>query len=157
MDPMAWPDAFDVAKPFMGDSVEQVSPGAAIYGLWAARRMRWADVNVANDETTFALVQKDSSEQMGKRMCSAGIVVEMHAEKPESGGHLTNGILLSDAGHLYRYIAAGSSAGIAPESHANLCGVVTGNHEYANSAGGTGHAVMIVGMFELPENAKPGR
>jgi hypothetical protein len=157
MDTMSCSDAFVFAKPYMSDSTEEVSPGAALFALWAARRMRWADVHVPADETTFAMVRKSSAEQLGKRMCSAGQIVEIYAEKPESGGHVAKGMLLSDAGHLYRFVAAGSSGTIVQGSYANLCGFVTGNFDYSNSAGGTGHAVAIVGMFDLPENAKPGR
>lgn len=157
MDHMTSADAFTFAKRDMADEVDQVSPGAAILALWAARRLRWADVYVAQDETTFAMVQKDSSEQLGKRMCSAGQVIEIHAEKPETGGHLANGILMSDSGHLYHYVVAGSSGAIGQGSYATLCGLVAGNYTYSNSAGGTGHAVEIVGMFDLPANRKPGQ
>jgi hypothetical protein len=29
---------------------------------------------------------------------------------------------------------------------------VTGRYDYHDSGGGTGHAVQVVGMFDLPEN-----
>jgi hypothetical protein len=157
MDSLPLAGAFAMAKPYMKDTSEEVSPGMAVLALWAANRMKWSDVAVPQDETTFGLVQKDSSEQLGKRMCSAGTIAEIHTEKPETGGHIASGLLLSDAGHIYKFAAVGSSGSITTETHANLCGLVTGNFDYSNSAGGTGHAVEIVGMFDLPENAKPGR
>lgn len=38
------------------------------------------------------------------------------------------------------------------ETNQGIPQVVTGNYDYSNSAGGTGHAVDLVGMFDLPEN-----
>ncbi len=37
-------------------------------------------------------------------------------------------------------------------SQERFCGVVTGLFDYANSGGGTGHAVAIVGLFDIAEN-----
>jgi hypothetical protein len=114
--------------------------------------MDWLDVLVPSDETTFALVQKDSSSQLGKRMCSHGEVIEIHTEPPpDTGGTLTNGLLMSDSSHLYHFVVAGSTAKLTEHTRATLCGMVTGNFDYANSAGGTGHAVSVVGMF-VPES-----
>jgi hypothetical protein len=149
--------AFDALRPQMGDTANDDSKGADLFALWAARRMTWSDVYVAQDETTFAAVQKDSDDQLGKRMCSAGSIIEIHAMKPASGGHVAIGIFLSDAQHLYRFLVGGSSGNLGQNSYSTLCGFVTGNYDYSNSGGGTGHAVSIVGMFDLPENRKPGR
>jgi hypothetical protein len=157
MDTMTALGAFIFAKSGMADTVAADSGGSALFALWGARRMRWSDVYVTADETTFAKVRKDSSDQIGKRMCSAGEVVEIHAEKPATGGHVANGLLMSDSEHIYRFIAAGSSGDLGQESRANFCGFVTGNYDYPNSAGGTGHAVTVVGMFDLPENRSAGR
>lgn len=157
MDHLSAADAFGFAKVNMADEVDQVSPGAAIFSLWAARRMRWSDVYVAQDETTFGMVQKDSSPQLGKRMCSSGQVNEIHAETPETGGHLATGQLTSDSGHVYHFVAAGSSGSITQDSYATLCGMVAGNYTFSNSIGGTTHTVEIVGMFDLPANRKPGQ
>lgn len=157
MDTMSAFGAFAFARPDMADAVTNDSPGTAIFALWAARRMRWSDVYVSADETTFARVRKDSSEQLGKRMCSAGMVAEIHADKLTTGGHVAHGQLISDSEHVYHFVAAGSSGDIGQESRANFCGFVTGNYDYENSVGGTGHAVTVVGMFDLPENRSPGR
>jgi hypothetical protein len=157
MDTMTAVGAFAFAKPNMVDVETNDSGGTALFALWGARRMRWADVYVTTDETTFATVQKDSSEQLGRRMCSAGVVAEIHADKPGTGGHIAHGQLISDSGHIYHFVAAGSSGDIGEESRANFCGFVTGNYDFSNSVGGTGHAVTVVGMFDLPENRAAGR
>ncbi len=157
MDTMTALGAFVFSKPLMADTVAADSGGSALFALWGARRMRWSDVYVQADETTFAKVRKDSSDQIGKRMCSAGQVVEIHAEKPATGGHVASGLLMSDSEHIYRFIAAGSSGDLGQDSRANFCGFVTGNYDYPNSMGGTGHAVTVVGMFDLPENRAAGR
>jgi hypothetical protein len=152
MDHLAWPDAFASVRSSMSDSNDDDSRGTALFALWAARRMRWNDVSVDADETTFGLVQRDSQEQIGKRMCSSGQIVEIHADSITTGGKLAHGLLMSDAGHLYRFMAAGSCGDVVTGSYARHCGVVTGNYDYSNSGGGTGHAVAVVGMFDLPQN-----
>ncbi len=59
---------------------------------------------------------------------------------------------MSNGGNIYRFLAAGSSGTLVPQSYGRFCGVVTGTYDYSNSGGGTGHAVEMVGMFDLPEN-----
>jgi hypothetical protein len=151
------PDVFAALRPQMGDTVDEDSVGARRFALWAAHWMIWNDVHVDQDETTFAAVQKNSGEQIGQRMCSSGEIVEIHSTTLRSGEHLAVGLLLSDAGHLYRFMVGGSSGSLGEQARATLCGFVTGNYDYSNSAGGTGHAVAIVGMLDLPANRKPGR
>lgn len=152
MDPMPVANAFAFEKPEMTDLLDEDSPGTAVFALWAARRMRWSDVNVAQDETTPALVKKDSDSARGKRICANGQVIQIKVEKLTTGGHLSQGLLASDAGNIYRFLAAGSSGSLIENSYGHFCGLVTGTYDYTNSAGGTGHAVSLVGMFDLPEN-----
>ena len=42
----------------------------------------------------------------------------------------------------------------AQHEPARFCGIATGRDTYANTGGGTTHAVRVVGMFDLPENRK---
>jgi hypothetical protein len=114
--------------------------------------MKWADVAVAKDETSFALVRKDADEARGKRMCTSGQVVQIEVQKIPGAGKHSEGLLMSSAGNIYNFIAAGSSGELVERSYARFCGVVTGKYDYSNSAGGEGHAVEIVGLFDLPEN-----
>ena len=59
---------------------------------------------------------------------------------------------MSDEGDIYKFMNVGTSGDLVANSQARMCGVVTGRYQYSNSAGGTGHALSIVGMFDLPQN-----
>jgi len=150
-------DALTFAMQYMDDTEGKVSDGAIILAAWASRNMKWTDVAVTKDETSFALVRKDSEDARGKRLCTSGQIIQIEVYKFESGDRpVSVGLLMSGAGNLYNFVAAGSSGTLVEQSWARFCGVVTGKYDYANSAGGTGHAVSIVGMFDLPENrSKP--
>jgi hypothetical protein len=152
MHAMTWSEAFAVSRGSMRDTVDENSGGALLFAWWSARHMRWSDVYVATDETTVGRVKKDSSEELGKRICSGGSIIEIHAARPRTGGHLASGLFASDAGNLYEFLAAGDTGDLVAQSWGKLCGAVVGTYDYPNSGGGTGHAVAIVGMFDLPEN-----
>ena len=140
-------------RPYMEDTVDQDSAGAVMLAAWASRNMKWTDVAVATDETSYALVRKDSDAARGKRICTSGQIIQIEVYKFQSGDRpLSEGLLMSNGGNLYNYIAAGSSGTLVEQSYARFCGVVTGKYDYSNSAGGEGHAVEMVGMFDLPEN-----
>jgi len=149
--------AFAEFRGSMIDAYGEDSKGAEQFASWGALNMEWSDVFVAPDETTFARVQKDPSEERGLRMCSSGDIIEIHAGRTMTGGQIARGLLNSDAGHLYRFIAVKSSGDLGERSRATLCGFVVGTYDYPNSGGGTGHAVAVVGMFDLPENRRSAR
>lgn len=145
-------EALAMAKPRMGDSTGGRSdPGAVLFSGWAMAKMKWADVAVTKDETTVALVRKDSDEERGKRLCTSGSIIQISTEKT-SRGKAYEGLLHTDGGNLIDFIMVGSSGALVEHSYTRLCGVVTGTYDYPNSGGGTGHAVTIVGMFDLPQN-----
>lgn len=152
IDKLAFAQAVDFAKGDMSDTVDTDSPGAAILAIWASKHMKWTDVAVASDETTFALVLKDADEARTKRICMSGQIVQIEVEKLDNSAKLNEGLLLSNGGNIYRFIAAGSSGTLVAQSYGRFCGLVTGKYDYSNSVGGTGHAVAMVGMFDLPEN-----
>lgn len=145
-------EATKTTLPAMADTINEPSPGAAIFALWAWKRGKWADFGV-KDETTFAKVLKDSDEERGKRYCASGSIIEITAEKFD-GGKLDVGLLMDDSMRLFHFLSAGSSGSLVKDSPARFCGVVTGKYDYHNSAGGTGHAIELVGMFDLPENRR---
>ncbi len=145
------PEAVDHLRSQMTDTDDQTSPGAVMLGLWSMTRMKWADVAVAKNETSFKLVRKDSDASRGKRMCVRGQLIQIQKEKVGDGGVFT-GLLLSGYSEIYSFIAVGSTGELVGTSRARFCGVVIGNYEYSNSGGGKGHAISIVGMFDLPEN-----
>jgi hypothetical protein len=133
------------------DSVNKLSPMTIALTAWGLSHMKLADVAVKRNETSFALVRKDSDETRGKRMCVSGLIIEIAVEKT-SYGKVNQGLLMSGQGDLYHFSTTGSSGELVEKSRARLCGVTTGNYEYSNSGGGTGHAIQIVGMFDLPQN-----
>jgi hypothetical protein len=143
--------ALDVTRDDMSDEFNKVSSGAIALSIWAAQRMRWTDVAVPKDETSFALVQKDSDEARGKRMCVTGKLIQIAVEKTDFG-KIHEGLLMTYGYKLFHFMTVGSSGELVQDSRARICGVVTGKYDYSNSGGGTGHAVQIVGMFDLPQN-----
>jgi hypothetical protein len=149
---MSYADALALALPHMTDTTNEDSSGTEVMALWASSRMAWADVGVAQDETSWALTMKDSDAARGKRLCTTGQVVQIKVEKTTEGGKVYVGLTMSNGGNIFRFTGVRSSGALVAESYARFCGVVTGRYDYSNSAGGTGHAVSLVGMFDLPEN-----
>jgi hypothetical protein len=155
IDHMPCMDAFGNLRPRMRDAVNEDDDATSLFALYAARRLRWRDVYVAADETTFGKVQKDSDQERGRRMCISGGIVQIKNTEA-IGGKLAEGLLLSSGGHVYRFFAAASTGDLVERSDARFCGIVTGLYDYSNSGGGTSHAVTLVGMFDLPENRRLG-
>jgi hypothetical protein len=62
IDKLEYAAAFALAKPQMEDVPDKDSDGEVLFGLWASKHMKWSDVAVAKDETSFALTRKDSDE-----------------------------------------------------------------------------------------------
>lgn len=147
--------SFDAAvaalKSQMKDTFDEMNPATLALGMWASKRLAWADVAVAKNETSVALVMKDSEEEAGKRMCASGMIIEIAVQKIQ-GHKLAVGLLITNARSIVRFVAAGSSGALVANSGARFCGVVTGKFDYGNSAGGTGHGIQMVGMFDLKEN-----
>lgn len=147
--------AIALLRPAMSDVTGGEDSRAAIaLALWSAVHLTWIDVAVREDETSYALVQKDPEAARGKRVCLPGTIIEIHTDR-SAGAPIFEGLIQSSADNLFRFLTVGSSGSIVGGSWARLCGVVTGRYDYPNSAGGVGHAVEIVGMFDLPENKSP--
>ena len=144
-------EAVAFTKPMMEDSVNKMDDGTALLALWAAKNLQWRDVAVAKNETTFAAAMKDPDEARGKRLCVSGSLVQIEVEKTKMG-KVFSGLLHDYSGHLYNFSAVRSTGDLVARSQARLCGVVTGKYDYANSGGGMGHAINVVGVFDLPEN-----
>lgn len=132
-------------------TVGEHSAATVIFTGWALDRLEWSAVNVATDETSYALAQKNIDSARGKRLCISGSVIEIHEDKTPQGS-LTTGLIMSSAGNIFSFDGVGSSGQIVEQSWARFCGVVIDKYDYSNSAGGTGHAIDVVGMFDLPEN-----
>jgi hypothetical protein len=144
-------DAFNFARPMMTDEKDAPDPGAMLLTVWSLKHVVWADVGVKRDETSFALVEKDPDEERGKRLCATGMLIQIDSEKTQFGKTFT-GLLMNRSQELFYFITVGSSGTLVGRDWGRVCGVITGRHDYSNSGGGTGHAVGLVGMFDLPEN-----
>lgn len=146
-------EAFAVALPMMIERPNDTSPGGFLFSLWALQHLLWTDVAVSTDETSYARVKKDVDAERGKRFCVSGQIIEIASFK-QPYGTLFSGLLINPGGNLYRFSAVKSTGDLVEQSPARFCGYVMGNYDYSNSAGGTGHAVDMVGIFDLPENKK---
>lgn len=144
-------EAIEQARPLMTDTFDETSPGAAMLALWAAKKLRWVDVEVKKNETTFARIRKDAETNRGKRMCFRGRIVQI-AKDASSGDPVFLGLMLIGYSEIARFLAVADTGDLVERSRARFCGVVIGTYDYSNSAGGTGHAITFVGMFDLPEN-----
>lgn len=144
-------EAFQFALPTMDDTMDEDSVGATLLGFWAMKHMRLSDVRVTSSETSYSKVRKDPDAARGKRMCITGMVVQIQLVKTDFG-RIFIGLLMSDSMDLYRFLAVRSTGDLVGKSRGRICGVVTGTYDYHNSGGGTGHAVSLVGVFDLPEN-----
>ena len=144
------PGALKVVGPHLGDSTNDLDPGALQFALWSAGHLKWEDIQQL-PETKHAKVLKDPEAERGKRNCYRGSIIEIHVDR-SAGTPVYFGGLYTGAGTVLRFAAVGSTGELVKNSYANFCGVTTGTYSYSNSGGGMTHAVFLVGMFELAEN-----
>lgn len=146
-------EAIDKFKPEMSDSGsdDEISRGAYLLAIWGNTRLSLADIK-SRQSTRFALVMKDPDEERGKRVCVSGKIIEIQTEKTDVGKFGFGGLYAG--GNIYRFIAVGSSGSLVSMSNATFCGIVIGRKDYANSSGGTAHAVQLVGMFDIADNRR---
>lgn len=149
-------EAVSFAKPFMIPKFGETSQGAQLLAIWSVSHdISWSDVSITPGKsmTSFSKVMKDQSEELGKHMCVAGFLIQIEV-KHLSNSKVADGLLMDEAERLYSFSALGSSGDLVAKSSAKFCGVVTGRFDYSNSGGGAGHAVELVGMFDLKENKR---
>jgi hypothetical protein len=145
-------DAMRFVSPSFGQTKNGEHSAAAIaITAWSIGHLRWTDVGVTTDETSFALARKNIDDARGKKLCVSGSIIEITESKLDQG-RMSEGLIQSWAGNLFSFLGVGSSGAIVQGSTARFCGVVVDAFDYANSGGGTGHAIDVVGMFDIPEN-----
>lgn len=143
--------ALEIMKPHFRDSRNDVSTAAIAFEMWASRHMKWSDVSTEKNATSYALFQKDPDEERGKRLCLSGQIIQIAKESGTTRKGF-GGLISTGSGNLFNFFAVGTSGTLVATSWAKLCGVAVEKFDYSNSGGGTGHAITIVGMFDLPEN-----
>lgn len=147
-------DAIAKLGPHFGDMHgTDIDSATAVLALWGADNMRWEEIQ-ALPGAKYGMIMKDPASQRGKRLCAAGEIIEIAVDSSVPQKIYLGG-LYDEAGHLYRFIAVGSTGELVARSRGKICGVVTGQQHYQNSMGGVAHAAHIVGMFDLPENKTP--
>jgi hypothetical protein len=130
-------------KPTLGDGADNA--GAWELARFASAHLAWRDVAITDAETTIPLVLKDSDLERGKRLCATGSLADIE-RKDLDNRPVFAGTLRTADGDDVRFIAVGSTGSLVKRSTGTICGVVTGRAD---------KAVMLVGMFDLPENAMP--
>ena len=107
-------------------------------------KLTWAEVDGAA-ETSIGHVQKDAEAERGKRMCAEG-VIEKIERKDLDRRKVFIGRLRQADGDVIAFTALGTTGDLIKRAPAKFCGAVTGID---------GDAVLLVGLFDLPENRTP--
>lgn len=143
--------AFNLAQP--DDTQNEMDQGTLLFTAWSIQNLKWNDVFIQKDETTFAQVMKDPDEERGRRACFSGSIISIETVKVDMG-KFYSGLLMTGARNVVSFYAVKSTGNLVERSPARICGFVTGKDSYSNSGGGTTHSVRVVGIFDLPENKK---
>lgn len=122
-----------------------VADGAWLLARYASGRATWADFHVADAETSLPLALKDGARERGKRLCVTGRLLDI-ARSDLDQRPVYAGALVTADGDTLRFVAVGSTGTLVKRDTGTFCGVVTGRVD---------DAAMAVGMFDLPENARP--
>jgi hypothetical protein len=130
-------------KPTFGDGVDNA--GARELARFASMHVAWRDVTITDAETSIPLVLKDPVPERGKRLCATGALTDIERADLDNRPAFSGTLRTAD-GDDVRFIAVGSTGALVKRSTGTICGVVTGRAD---------KAVMLVGMFDLPENAMP--
>ncbi len=145
-------DALKTTAPMMVDKPNQSSDGTDLLTIWAMKWATFEDIAPAKGETSPGKAKKDIDAERGKRFCQSGTIVQIDVKKTPRGTYYVG---LLSGGALLHFHAVRSTGELVEHSGTRFCGVVTGLFDYENSGGGMGHAIDMVGMFNLPENKKP--
>lgn len=144
--------ALKLLRPTMTDTQNELPPAAATLALWGSRHLTWADLQ-SIPETKRALVMKDPDAERAKRLCVTGTINEIEVDR-SGGAPVYLGGMMTPGMDFVRFMAVGSTGTLVEGNGARLCGIVTGKYSYTNAGGGTTHSMMVVGMFDLPDNKR---
>jgi hypothetical protein len=150
-DPPTLATAIAKARPLMTGDAAGTTAGTLVLIGWSNRHLRWQDVAVDHDETSAALLKKDPDAQKGKRICVSGKIAAMNPVRTDSALYW-NGLLAAPRDRAFAFSAVGTAGTLAAGSDARVCGVVTGHGNVTTPAGRPAPAIVLVGMFDLPEN-----
>lgn len=139
------------ASRFFRDRLDEEDEGAILLAQWMGdKRTTVKDLKEKIDETSRALVMKDSVRERGRYFCTSGKVIQIQVVR--GGITHTAGILMTPSWDPIRFVTTRSSGNIVDNTHARFCGIVSGRYSYSNTGGGVSHAVYLAGLFDIPEN-----
>jgi hypothetical protein len=131
------------------DSTDEMHVSSRFVVDWLNKVGRLRDVAPTKNETSIALVLKDSDRERGKKMCVRGSLLQIEkADTDVFAGLMRDG----SSGEIVAFASAKSTGRLVGGSKARFCGVIVGRFTYSNAGGGVTHAVQLAGMFDLPEN-----
>lgn len=142
-------DALIAVRSDLKEQTGQASVGAGALARWANEGLRWTDL-MAIPETTRGETLKDIATVRGRRICTSGQVTEISIDRTGTPV-ITWGTMRAGPDAL-SLLVGGSTRGIVRNSVARFCGIVAELNTYENTGGGTTTSVVLVGMFDLPEN-----
>lgn len=136
--------AYQLAKPYLADSVGSPSKGALMLAVWMGARGRFGDVYTSTGGPSMKLIKKDPSRVRGQVTCVRGRIVQIARVTDE----LFEGTIRVGYTDVIHYFAAGDTGSLVEGDAARFCGAITGLLAYENVAGGQTQSVQLVGMFD---------
>jgi hypothetical protein len=147
-------DAIKAADPLIDEAPPPVNqPGGGVGTVaittWAARHLVDKDVFLPENQTTYAIAIKHPVRERGRRFCTSGKIMYFQP-KGEGIDQFVHGMLSAKEG-MVEYLAVGMRGRLSEGLDARFCGAVISDARYATKQG-SGKALTMVGMFDLPEN-----
>jgi hypothetical protein len=134
---------------FSNETFNAPNVGGICFKLWATKNLVVNDAAVAKNETTYGLIMKNPALQISKKMCLVGNIIQIEEENMLQNT-VSNGLMHQGyGGNLVHFYNIGSSGNLVEGKPARMCGFVIGQYHYHNSGGGTGHAIDLVGAWDL--------
>lgn len=131
------------------DKPHDVTIGTGLFIAWARQRMRWSDVNVSTNETSWAMMAKDSKGERGKRLCFRGTIIQITQAKEDAAF----GWMFDDDKNIFWFMALGSTGKIVDKSEPRICAVATEVYRLPQKSDRPDkRGVRVVGMFDIPQN-----
>jgi hypothetical protein len=129
----------------LAEATRLVHPALMMLIPWAARKLRWEDVAVADEISISRVFREDEMAVLGKRMCVPAEILEIE-RRDIRVGIMYGGLARIGEWEKLGFFAMGAIGKLGPGSSSRFCGLVTGVDR---------QTVDMIGMFDLPENRTP--
>ncbi len=136
-------------KSFKTPDLDEVNEGRKCLEVYVASHpLTLAQVDIENNETSYGAIMKNPDNEVGKKLCVEGSIVQI-----SENNNIQNGIF-GNWGYskVYSFHTYGSSGKLMQGSHSWLCGISAGTYSYHNGNGGFTHAAEILGVWYIKEN-----